>query len=294
MSLKYLGSTLDIHGGGQDLVFPHHENEIAQTESFTGIRPFVKYWLHNGLVQLSGEKMSKSLGNLITIREALGKYSADAIRIFVLHSHYRSPLTYSEEALGAAEEGTRRLQQAAWAADPSVAKEDIVERNIGTYRERFTRAMDDDFNTPQALAALFDLAREINRRRDEGFDIRERRELLRELAGVLGLRLPELDTMWEIRDLLSRLDDKRRVADSAIELLEKAGESQLATNFQSEATLFILGGKPESFLQQLVSTRNQLREAKKFKLADGFRSILDEAGIALEDTPQGTVWKRKR
>ncbi|GAH16146.1 unnamed protein product, partial [marine sediment metagenome] len=105
MSLKYLGNTLDIHGGGQDLVFPHHENEIAQSESFTGIKPFVKYWLHNGLVQLGEEKMSKSLGNLITIKEAVRKYSADAIRIFVLSSHYRSPLTYSEEALEAAEKG---------------------------------------------------------------------------------------------------------------------------------------------------------------------------------------------
>jgi len=100
MSLKYLGDTLDIHGGGQDLVFPHHENEIAQSESFTGVKPFVKYWLHNGLVQLGENKMSKSLGNLITIKEAMEKYSADALRIFVLSSHYRSPLTYSEEAPG--------------------------------------------------------------------------------------------------------------------------------------------------------------------------------------------------
>ncbi|MFC1860512.1 cysteine--tRNA ligase, partial [Chloroflexota bacterium] len=190
MSLKYLGTTLDIHGGGQDLVFPHHENEIAQSESFTGMKPFVKYWLHNGLVRLGEEKMSKSLGNLVTIKETLKQYSPDALRLFALNSHYRSPLTYSEEALEAAAEGARRLQQAAWVADLSMAKEDMVERGIGTYKERFAKAMDDDFNTPQALAALFDLAREINRRRDEGFDVRERKELLKECAGVLGLRLP--------------------------------------------------------------------------------------------------------
>jgi cysteinyl-tRNA synthetase len=113
MSLTYLGETLDIHGGGQDLVFPHHENEIAQSESYTGVKPFVKYWLHNGLVQLGEEKMSKSLGNLITIKEALQKYSADALRIFVLSSHYRSPLTYSEEVVEAAESGVERLLQVA-------------------------------------------------------------------------------------------------------------------------------------------------------------------------------------
>ncbi|MBM2825932.1 MAG: cysS, partial [Dehalococcoidales bacterium] len=113
MSLKYLGNTIDIHGGGQDLIFPHHENEMAQSESFTGIKPFVRYWLHNGLLQLGEEKMSKSLGNLVTIREALSKYSADAIRLFILSSYYRSPLTYSEEALAAAERGAERLRQAA-------------------------------------------------------------------------------------------------------------------------------------------------------------------------------------
>jgi len=119
MSLKYLGNTLDIHGGGQDLVFPHHENEIAQSESFTGTKPFVKYWLHNGLVQLGTDKMSKSLGNLITIKEALDKYSADAIRIFILSSHYRSPLTYSEEALEAAQGGVERLLRVVYRDDPT-------------------------------------------------------------------------------------------------------------------------------------------------------------------------------
>ena len=119
MSIKYLGDTLDIHGGGQDLIFPHHENEIAQSESFTGKKPFVKYWLHNGLVQLGEEKMSKSLGNLITIKEALERYSADAIRLFVLSSHYRSPLTYSEEALEAVEKGAERLTRVTLRDDPT-------------------------------------------------------------------------------------------------------------------------------------------------------------------------------
>ncbi|GAH12933.1 unnamed protein product, partial [marine sediment metagenome] len=153
MALKYLGNTLDIHGGGQDLIFPHHENEIAQSESFTGTKPFARYWLHNGLVQLGEEKMSKSLGNLITIKEALGKYSPDAIRIFVLSSHYRSPLTYSEVALDAAEGGAERLLRVLSRDDPTGGVGKAIDAE--PYRKQFIEAMDDDFNTPQALGVLF-------------------------------------------------------------------------------------------------------------------------------------------
>jgi cysteinyl-tRNA synthetase len=186
MSLKYLGEQIDIHGGGHDVIFPHHENEIAQSESFTGKKPFVKYWMHNGLLQMGGDKMSKSLGNLITIREALQKYSADAIRVFVLGSHYRSPLTYSMESLEAAERGADRLRQVVGIT--SSGKGDI-QIDIEGYRTRFVEAMDDDFNMPQALSALFDLARDINRERDEGHDTGKAIQLFNELAGVLGLTL---------------------------------------------------------------------------------------------------------
>ncbi len=247
MSLNYLGNTLDIHGGGQDLVFPHHENEIAQSESFTGIKPFAKYWLHNGLVQLGEEKMSKSLGNLITIREALEKYSPDAMRIFVLSSHYRSPLTYSEEALGAAEKGADRLRQAVRSGFRE--KENAEETNPEPYRNQFIEVMDDDFNTPQAIAILFDLVRDINRLSDEGYSVASAQQALLELAGVLGLTL---------------------------ELLAKPA----------------LDAEP--FIELLISTRRQLREAKQFQLADEIRAKLVELGVALEDTPKGTVWRVKR
>jgi cysteinyl-tRNA synthetase len=247
MSVKYLGEQIDIHGGGRDLIFPHHENEIAQSECFTGKKPFVKYWMHNGLLQLGVEKMSKSLGNLITIREALQKYSPDAIRIFVLSSHYRSPLTYSEEALEAAERGAERLRQAVQAASaPEGAAEKI---DLETYRKRFIEAMDDDFNTAQALAALFDLARGINRASEEGFGASQAQQTFKELSGVLGLTL-------------------------------KAPEGPHIA--------------AEPFIELLIATRNQLRQAKQFKLADEIRAKLDELGIVLEDTPTGTVWKRKR
>ncbi len=249
MSIKYLGETLDIHGGGQDVLFPHHENEIAQSESFTGKKPFVKYWLHNGLLKMhetDEAKMSRSLGNLITIREALEKYSADAIRIFILSSYYRSPLSYSEEILEAAERGAERLRQAL----RSEARGDKGGQiDAQSYRSRFIKAMDDDFGTPQALATLFDLARDINRFGDEGYSVVQGKQLLTELAGVLGLTLKPLE--------VPSLD-------------------------------------AEPFIELLISTRNQLREAKEWKLADEIRDKLDELGIALEDTPQGTMWKYKR
>ena len=285
MSLKYLGDTIDIHGGGQDLIFPHHENEIAQSESFTGKKPFVKYWLHNGLLQLGEEKMSKSLGNLITIKEALARYSADAIRIFVLSSHYRSPLTYSEEALEAAEAGVERLRQAASAVPLAEAKADTgVEKDIQSRENQFTAAMDDDFNTSQALAVLFDLARNINRLRDENFIVAKRQELLVKLADVMGLTIsrtekptldPELQKLlWE---LLISTNDR----------IQSTGLNESIANTQSSADA-------ESLVDLLIVTRDNLRKTKQFQLADDVRNRLAELGITLEDNPTGTVWKYKR
>ena len=187
MSMRYLGESLDIHGGGQDLIFPHHENEIAQSEGFTGVTPFVKYWLHNGFVQLGGEKMSKSLGIFVTLKQALDRFSPDAIRLFILSSHYRSPINFTEEGVSAAEKGVERLRQAAF-ADCGEGPFNVIllADDIEPFRQRFIEAMDHDFNSPQALAALFDLAREINRAIDQSADPGEAQQTLRELAGVLG------------------------------------------------------------------------------------------------------------
>lgn len=234
MSLKYLGETIDIHGGGQDLIFPHHENETVQSESFTGKKPFVKYWMHNGLLRLGEEKMSKSLGNLVTIKETLKKYSADAVRVFVLYSYYRSPLTYSEEALAAAEKGAQRLRQAAQAdAAETGATKDVGPIDVLACRQRFIEAMDDDFGTAQATATLFDLVRDINRVRDEGKNVVQAVQLLSELAGVLGLTLREPERVavhsgQMIAELIARRRELRQakqwqLADDVRKQLEELG-----------------------------------------------------------------------
>ena len=213
MSMRYLGETLDIHGGGQDLIFPHHENEIAQSEGFTGVTPFVKYWMHNGFVQLGGEKMSKSLGIFVTLKQALDRFSPDAIRLFILSSHYRSPINFSEEGVAAAEKGIERLRQAAFADSQRGAGSPAGAVDTEAYRQRFIEAMDHDFNSPQALAALFDLAREINRNMDQGSDPRDARQTLRELSGVLGFGFeePEIDlTAKPFIDLLVSLRTELR------------------------------------------------------------------------------------
>ena len=189
MSMTYLGESLDIHGGGQDLVFPHHENEIAQSEASTGVVPFSRYWVHNGLLRLGGDKMSKSLGNLVSVEEALERFSPDAIRLYFLSSHYRSPLSYTDEGCTAMERSLERLRHA-------------LDRNGGSggdgldakpFQAQFFEAMDDDLNTPRALAALFDLAREINRSSDAGHAVADAQDTLRGLGGILGLTFAQLE-----------------------------------------------------------------------------------------------------
>lgn len=213
MAIKYLGEQIDIHGGGQDVVFPHHENEIAQSESFTGKKPFVKYWMHNGLLQMADEKMSRSVGNLITIRRALEICSSDAIHLFVLGSYYRSPLAFSEASLEAAERGAERLRQAVRPKD--YEKETVGETNPEDYKRRFIEAMDDDLNTAQAISILFDLAHDINRAGEAGYEVSQAQKMLTELGGVLGLTFEapaEAPLDAELQERINKLIEERTVA----------------------------------------------------------------------------------
>ena len=306
MSRKYLGTTLDIHGGGQDLIFPHHENEIAQNEAYTGVSPFVRFWVHHGLLQLGEEKMSKSTGILVTVKEVLSQYTSDALRLFVLSSHYRSPLTYSDDALQSMERGAARLRNAVGQDTQGVNGSPVI--SAEPHKEQFLAAMEDDLNTSTAVAALFDLAKEINRGRDEGLDIHEAVQVLRELSGVLGLTLKERGRALDaapFRELLISLEADLReagqgaVADKVRGTLRGLGaaveEARLSNGVppqsqQKDGSRL----EPEPFIEALMSVRADLREAKQYEQADRLRKRLGLLGVTLEDTPQGPVWKLRQ
>jgi cysteinyl-tRNA synthetase len=266
MAQRYLGDTFDIHGGGLDLVFPHHENEIAQSESATG-KPFARLWMHNGLVLRDGEKMSKSIGNVVSVRDALERWSPDALRLFVLSSSYRSPNNLTDEAMNAATRGVERLASALRQESTALAAGGS-DLDHALARTQFVEAMDDDLNTAQALAAMFDLARTINRERDAGQDVRAAQTTLRELAGVLGLTL----------------EAPARPAD-----LDVVALSKLAKRYQ-----VVCGGTDaDSTIEALLAHREEARKTRNFAVADGIRSGLADAGVEIEDTPSGPRWSAR-
>lgn len=252
MNLDQHGPQIDIHGGGQDVLFPHHENEIAQSESYTG-KEFARYWVHNALLHLPGqEKMTRHLGGLVLIPDALSRHSSDAIRAFILGTHYRSPLAWTEEGIDAAERGLERLRAAVKdAVAPSGTANNALSQLATQSREKFIFMMDDDLNTAGALGVLYDLAREINRTRGEGAspqDLAAAQAMLKELAGVLGL------TLQEPTHAVSDEDSAK--------------------------------------INALIAERNALRAAKKYADADNVRKQLTEMGVEIADSAQGTTWKK--
>ena len=285
MAMSHLGTPVDIHGGGQDLVFPHHENEIAQTESYDEQRALARFWVHNGLLRIGDETMSKSLGNFVTVTEALNSYSADALRLFFLSSHYRSPLTYSDEAILAQKRAAERLRNAAHGdgvdgSDGGQSELIDVER----YRDRFVEAMDEDLNTPRALATLFDLAREINRTGEAGGRVSEARSLLRELSGVLGLTLeePAASESGDISEFDGLLDELR----ADLEALADGSSLETLTQRLDEAT------DAGQIVRSWLDLRSDLRAARRFDLADRIRDGLASLGVIIEDKAGGTEWRR--
>ncbi len=241
MSTGHLGNSLDIHGGGQDLIFPHHENEMAQSECYTGVIPFVRIWMHNGFLQLGADKMSKSLGNLVTIKEALARNSADAIRLFIISSYYRMPLRYSTEALDAAEAGIERMRQALKAE----GKPGGPVLDAAPFKARFIEAMDDDFNAPQAVAAMFELVREINRGNEKGLDVSAAQDMLKELAGVIGFTLQESKNLSaeqekEIEQLIAARSEYRKAKEwkKADEVRDRLARLGVAIEDTSKGTVW--------------------------------------------------------
>lgn len=267
MGSDLLGRQFDIHGGGQDLQFPHHENEIAQSEGAHGCK-FVNYWLHNGFVRVEkdgmSEKMSKSLGNFFTIRDVLKLYDAEVVRFFILRAHYRSPLNYSDQHLDDAKAALTRLYTALRGVEAAEQAIDWTQPHAA----RFKEAMDDDFNTPEALAVLFDLAVEVNKSRDPA-----KAGLLMVLGGVLGLLERPADDFLKGRPVVINPTPGNAVADGA--------------------TANITIGYSEKHIQDLIDERLAARKNKDFKRADAIRDELKTAGVVLEDGPQGTTWRRE-
>ena len=250
MSVHQLGNHFDIHGGGLDLKFPHHENEIAQSEAATG-ETFADVWMHNGFVEVGSEKMAKSLGNFTTVRDLLAQWPGETLRFFIATSHYRSPLSYTPERIAEAHAGLSRLYLALRGLDLGPAEG--PGEGVEPYSRRFHVAMSDDFNTPEALAVLFELAREINRRREAGQPSEPLAAELRRLAGPLGLLRMDPDAF----------------------LRSGAG-----------------GEISDQEIEGLLEERRMARTNRDFKRADEIRDHLTDLGIVLEDTASGTLWRR--
>lgn len=253
MSMHHLGEQIDIHGGGNDLVFPHHENEIAQTESVTG-KSFARYWVHNGMMQLAGEKMSKSLGNLVTIEQFLAEHEGDVLRMMILNSSYRNPLTFGEDMIAQAERALERLRLALRPVSGGTLQSgEVVEslnNQVESTRQGFMDSMDDDFNTAGAMGYLFDLLRAINLARDAGVSselVGAAQTILRDLMQVFGLH-PERE---------------------------------------------MRGSQADAFINLLIEVRRELRSQKLWALSDLVRDRLADLGVLLEDSKEGTTWRWK-
>jgi len=275
MSQRYLGDSFDIHGGGEDLIFPHHENEIAQSEGASG-KPLARYWVHNGFVRVNSEKMSKSLGNFFTIRDILKQYHPEVLRLFMLQSHYRSPVDFSDAALNEARQGMDRfystlktirdlraaLMETAGSSKDASKKDREIMGQLDNVRERFIEAMNDDFNTARAIGALFDTIRFLNGSfTGKGVEVsaavlEQTENVLHEMGDVLGLFLVEPDDYM-------RLDRDREAVKRGLAVAEIEG---------------------------LIADRWSAREKKEWQRADEIRNSLAARGVILKDTPTATTW----
>jgi len=280
MSMKLLGDTFDIHGGGKDLVFPHHENEIAQSEAASG-KPFVRYWMHNGFVNINSEKMSKSLGNFFTIRDVLDQYDSEVLRFFLLSAHYRSPIDFSDQNLADAEAGLDRIYSALAALDETIAgntpipgtgtaaefgeAESELQEKVALLHQHFCEAMDDDFNTALAIAHIFDLVRALNR--------------------VLGEKRPAGTALLQL--LATAKAEVARLAAvlGVVTSVPAAYQARLKTRKSSQLPISV------EEIENMVAERTAARKAREFKRSDEIRDLLLAKGIELLDGPAGTEWR---
>jgi cysteinyl-tRNA synthetase len=316
MSTKYLGDTIDIHGGGSDLIFPHHENEIAQAEALTG-KPFVNYWMHNGFITINSEKMSKSLGNFFLLREVLDKFPADVVRFYLIGTHYRSPLDFDDGKLEEARKALGRLkttlmladefQQDRPPADDQLQETELLEK-VYNLKQEFIAAMDDDFNTARAMGHLFEISHIINSylaraNRDSARDqavVTKAVAVFKELGEVLGIFIDqesdqgaELDKVLQILAGLrqaARQEKDYSLADDIRDFL-----SSLDINIEDTpaGTRFRYESAPELklLMEKLIDLRANFKSQKRYEKADYIRDSLQQAGIVVEDTREGVRWK---
>ncbi len=265
MSARILGETFDIHGGGQDLIFPHHENEIAQSEAAFD-KPFARFWMHNGFVRINQEKMSKSLNNFLTVDDMLDAFHPEVIRLFLLSSHYRSPVDFSDEAMGDAAGGLDKLYLALQRAEEALPEEKVAEAGPGSHWQAFCRAMDDDFNTARGVGVVFETARTLNRLMDEA-----------EAGGNAA-----------VTDMTVEAGDMRRMG-RVLGILYDTPADYFANRKSAAAAQ---GGIDPAEVDRLVDARRQARKDRDFAEADRIRDQLAEMKVVLEDKPDGTTaWK---
>lgn len=264
MSTDILGPTVDIHGGGRDLIFPHHENEIAQSEGAYGV-PFVKYWVHNGFVTISGEKMSKSLGNFLTIRELTSEVHPEVLRLLLVSQHYRSPINFSKEAIQTSNQAMVRFYELIDRINRSTSQDapSRFKQTAVAFLENFDAALSDDFNTAKAVAHLHDLTTEINRQLDSSPSL--------SLEDSQALKI----AFTSVSEILGILEEEPSL------FLEQIKRSGIGGT-----------GLDEKDIQELITQRNAARKAKDFKRADEIRNTLLSKGIQLKDTPEGTFWEK--
>ena len=272
MSRKHLGKTIDIHAGGADLIFPHHENEIAQSECANSCK-FVNYWLHNGFVTINKEKMSKSLKNFVTIGDLLSNYDANTIRLFILTNHYRMPVEFSDIALEGARSGWKRIQNSVNELLKYIGEEEISDISTSEEINQFKEAMNNDFNTSKALAVIFDTVTKANKAKNES-DKKEAKRcvaVIMKLTQVLGFKI-EKEKLTE-EELQKRLN----------QILK---EMDFLTEEDKSLSAFLL-------MEKIIEYRNMARKEKNWNLADKIRTLLDKISIILKDTKDGSIWEEK-
>lgn len=319
MSIRYLGETLDIHGGGNDLIFPHHENEVAQSEALTG-KPFVRYWLHNGFITVNKEKMSKSLGNFFLLRDILKMFPADVVRFYLIATHYRSPLDFDDTKLEEARRALNRLRNTLILMDEFVAEMDgspvglstagkNLTATVNLLESKFAEAMDDDFNTARAIGYLFEISHAVNlfiaeQDRNEAGNqqaVYQAGIIFRQLISLLGIEQHknddyEDDLIDEVLGIIARIRRQARkekdfaLADSIRDYLRRlevnVEDLESGSRFRYEQAPPL-----ETLLDKLLELRTRFREQKMYDKADIIRDSLQETGIILEDTSEGVRWK---